>query len=230
MAYNTIQFKGKDQVLKAYQNRSADGWAIFQARQFMFKGVGSEELESILDMLCNGSTNAIYTLKVFDEIENCKEIKGNTPDDGSFNFKLNSDGQEINNLQYRAVSFKDELQSKILELEKEIELLKEEREEDEKPALGGIGQILEHPSVAPLLPVIIEKILSFLSPKKDEGKLIAMPENKPAAIGSVSNLELSDVVNELKKYDPNLLQHLRKLLELAKNDNATFNVIVKSFD
>src|SRR5574343_316699 len=96
----SIQFNNLESVLNAYTNRGVDAWAIFQGSQFMFKGIGLSDLEQILNSLSNGGTNAVYKLKVFEEITDEKNIKNNTPDDGSFNFRLNSDQMAITQSAY----------------------------------------------------------------------------------------------------------------------------------
>src|SRR6266481_1912546 len=86
----TVQFYGREAIKQAFNNVNADGWSIWQDRQMITKGVGLPMLESFFDLL--GDSPAWYTLKVYDEIEDSKQIKDKTPADGSFTFVLSNNG------------------------------------------------------------------------------------------------------------------------------------------
>src|SRR5262249_7741280 len=80
-----IMFVGKDDVMKAFDSRGLDTWGLFQGKQFMTAGEGSEQLEQWLERL-EKTGNVIYTLKV--SREDAEDITSVTRDFGSFNFKL----------------------------------------------------------------------------------------------------------------------------------------------
>lgn len=224
----TVQFKGKETVLAAYSNRQSGAWSIWQSKQFMFRGYGEDDLSSVLTALEQGGTNAIYTLRIYDEIEDVEKIKSNTPDDGSFNFKLNAETQELTQSQYTSYHL---LQEKIQSLENKIEEL-----EDQEPELnaGGLSGILDNPQIKAILPVIIERVIKNIFPEKNN-----MPENNnnhyynpapaPARIAGIEHdQELLQAAKELQEYDKDLVDHLRKLVVLAQTNPETFKMLISS--
>jgi len=126
---SSIQFRGKNTVLEAFGNyQDADAWAIFQAKSLLFKGIGSDHLSQVLDMLEPGGSDAIYQLKVYEDIDNAKNIKEKTDADGSFAFKL---GREEN------VIGGASLHTRLLE--ERLKKLEEQNdgEDDEDKTIGG---------------------------------------------------------------------------------------------
>lgn len=225
---NSIQFINKEAVIQAYDDRDVKAWAITQGKQFMFKGYGSEDLIPVLEMLENGATNAIYTLRVFEEIQDKKKIKSNTPDDGSFNFRLNSEEMLIRGSQYTNFQKNNEIMQKLIALEEKIDA--KEEVEERNDSLGKIGNVLSHPVLAPLIPVILEKVMALLSP----GQKNLLPASVGlAGIDSDTNElngNLAIIVNELKKHDPQLEAHLYKLLNIAKTNPESFKQILNFFN
>jgi len=207
----SIQFHKKQGVIDAFNNRGVELFSIFQNKQFMFKGEGGEELENILQSLAESGTNATYTLKVYEELEGVEKIKSNSPDDGSFNFRLNEELVNNNNNSYHL------LLEKINKLEEEIETHNEKPEQENNI----IGAIISNPNFAPVIPVLIEKIMSLIFPK---------PPSSQMSIGAISqnDYSLNDVLESLKKHDPELELHLYKLLQIAETNPETFKILINS--
>src|SRR5574337_188524 len=226
----TLQFSNKESVINAYDNRNVEAWAIHQGKQFMFKGIGRDELITILDSISKGGTNAIYTLKVFEDIDDLKAIKNNTPDDGSFNFRLNADEMIVTQSAYTSALSNMAIAKKLEEIEERLnrdEL--EEVEETEKPeSLGVIGKILDHPAITPLIPVLMEKIIStiFKNEPTQADKLKYAPS---MAINGITEDELiKSLIEKLKLYDKNIIIHLNKLIEIAETNPVLFNSIISA--
>src|SRR4051812_30719901 len=103
---SSIQFVGIEAVVTAFENIKCTAWAIAQGGQFMFKNAGAtaedatNELRDMLEAIEKSSTNALYTLRVYEGIADRSSIKNSTPYDYSFNFKLNGENQLITNAQY----------------------------------------------------------------------------------------------------------------------------------
>lgn len=221
----SIQFDKKDSVIAAYNSRDVEAWSIWQGKQFMFKGLGGDDLESVLDALCNGGTNAIYTIKVYEGAPELINIKSNTPDDGSFNFRLNDGSQQ---LPVNQMSAHVQLLERVKVLEAQ---LIEDREnfEDEKPdGMGRIGEILGNPIIAPLLPVFVQKLTEIIMGKGSGNPAIA--NYTPAVINGIQEVDLSldQIINELQERDPDLKIHLFKLLQIAKTNPDTFRLLINS--
>jgi len=225
----SVQFNDKLQVEDAYKSRGVDAWSIWCSKQFMFKGVGFDSLENILNTLCDGSTNATYTLKVYEDIENENEIKSNTPDDGSFNFRLNDEKQNIRKEQLGAFYRNDTILKKLDEIDKRFEAL-ESFEEDPRRPKSAIGELLENPAIAGIVPTIIELLVKAISGAGAGAVAANIPQvqNTISGIPDNERKDLDVVINELKRFDPNVLEHLKKLLDLARNNNQLFNTVVNS--
>lgn len=222
----TLQFNSLESVLDAYDNRQVESWAIHQGKQFMFKGQGHDELLTILNSISKGGTNAIYTIKVFEDVDDVKKIKSNTPDDGSFNFRLNSDQMTLTTEQYTSVYSNRAIAEKLEALEKRL-LEDEEIENEKNKSLGKIGDILEHPVIAPIVPILLEKIISTIFGNNNQNNQNNM---LPAmAISGISDDEIiEDTIEKLKVFDPEVKNHLLKLLEMANNNNELFKIVINS--
>lgn len=246
---SSIQFRDGEAVLSAFENRKVEAWSISQGKQFMFKGIGSEDLRAVIETLSDSFSSATYTLRVYEDLKYIKEIKSNTPDDGSFNFKFNEDLKE----NYRVMgggptsySQKENnlILSKLAGIEERLNREEmEEPEENKTPSLGIIGDILAHPAIAPIAPTLIQTFLEFITGKAVPGNLNnnqnlrmapEMINSNSYQSNSISGInedqQLNEAIIKLKSYDSNLLQHLQKLIVIAENDNTTFNLIIKSLD
>lgn len=223
----SIQFNNREAVLLAFQNRAVEAWAIWQGKQFMFKGIGESELNEILEVLSNGGTNAVYTLKVFEGVEDASAIKSNTPDDGSFNFRLNSPEMALTQSSYTSALSNIAIAEKLAKLEKRFEEEEEENIEIPVNSLGKIGEILDHPVIAPFVPILIEKIVGVLFGNNEPAKSQAF---LPAT--TLSGIEeetmINEVIRKLKIHDPNLCEHLQKLLEMAEHKPDIFKAVINS--
>lgn len=237
---SSIQFRDIDSVTDAFNNRSVEAWSISQGKQFMFKGIGSDSFVTILKTLNDGDTTALYTVRVYEDITNEKEIKSNTPDDGSFNFKLNEDLRE----NYRSLRGVNEYygRSKESTIMQKLQEIETRLDEEERPApvneLGIIGKLLENPTIAGLVPTVLELIVNTLTGTKAPVNYMP-PQINPPPASQARNAVLNginedkiiiEVVEQLKTYDPNLARHLQKLLEIAQNDSRAFNLIIQSLD
>lgn len=224
---SSVQFKNKNAVLDAYTDRDVMAWSIWQGKQFMFKGWGLEELEPVIEALSSGGTNAIYTLRVYEDLEDKRQIKSNAVDDGSFNFRLNDERQEITNGQY----WRNDNREHILEKLERIEArLDEEPEVKTNSSLGKIGDILEHPAILPVVPVLVEKVLTALL----GGNPPAQPKLNYSAPQSLAGIDSNEdeliriSIEKLKQYDPELPQHLAKLVEIAETNPSVFKALINS--
>jgi len=155
-----VQFIGIDAVVKAFEYKKTAAWSIFQGRNLLHKHEGkdidesADTLQEFLQMISTGTT-AIYTLKVY---ENVEKITEKTGCDGSFNFRLVGE-----DTRQRTNEYFENGRSKLLErLEAIEEKLNDDEEPEEPPsALGALGNILlADPSK---LPQLVSSLLSTLS-------------------------------------------------------------------
>lgn len=229
---SSIQFRDSEAVLAAYLNRNCPAWGLFQGKQFMFKYEGSTvqegeaALTEVLDMLGNGSTNAIYTLKVYEDFSG-KKIKENTPCDGSFNFRLNDENQVITNSQASSFKKQDLILEKLAVLEARMDSENEEEEEEDETekALGKIGSYINHPVVAMIAQALFPGTkLPALAPAAP-GQTLG---NVPAA--ATPDQQIEQALEILKQRDPKLHEHLGKLAAMAVHQPANFEFLIKTLD
>ena len=230
----SIHFRNIEDTVNAVKSTGYEAWSVWEQNLLLCKGIGTDDLQQFLDLLSDGGTNAIYTVKYYAKIADKDDIKNNTAHDGAFNFKMNGDGQEITQAQYGSIKHSNELQNRVSGIEAKIDLIAEALERDtdeveEKPnRLGIIGEIMAHPSIAPIMPRLIESFLGALQPQQQPQR-IPMP-----AIASVGNIpadnELQAAIDKLKTFDPKLSEHLTKLAIIAEQQPQTFKMILNSLD
>lgn len=232
----SVQFKSKEATIQAFQNVEVEAWSVWQHKQLLFKGIGDQDLNAFLDMLCENSTNAIYTIKWYEDIHDKKAIKDNTPCDGSFNFKLNADTQEINQSQYGVIKHNNELASRVGAMESKFDLILEklegESEEEEQPnRLGIIGDIIGHPAIAPMIPTFIAMLTGTQYPAGNYKGHLQPMQNYQATVGNIPNeTKLNDAIERLKLYDDKLADHLLKLAIIAETDRNTFAMVMQTLE
>lgn len=213
------QFLGEDQVLAAFENRDAVNWSCWQGRQMLFKYDGNNKAESTealnkwLGMMCG--SKAVYTLKVYDDLQG--KIKSTTPDDGSFNFKLEeeTDFAERRQGYVGGVARSNPMLSVLQGVQQSLQEIKTELA---KPAAAEPEEIpmweriLDHPVTGALL----GKMLGVEIPMEPAGAMSGVP-------GAWS---LEDSLAVLREQDPDIEAHLAKLARLAKVNPPQFKMLV----
>lgn len=247
----SVQFRSAEMALQAFGNTDCEAWSVWQGKQLLYKGIGDEDLKAFFDLLEDQASNAVYTLCYYEDITSKKNINSKTPFDGSFNFRLNSDRMEITQAQYSKVGSLNELQSKVSAMENRIgdfldKLENREEEEPEPPnRLGIIGDILEHPAIAPLLPQLLAMVTGTNKQigyaNQINGKQAVNGDEIPGvvrmgAVGAVSNVppaitdKTNQAIERLQLVDPNLSDHLTMLANLAEKDPGTFQLLLSSLE
>jgi hypothetical protein len=254
---SSLHFVGKEAVLEAYHNRQVIAWSLWQNRQFLTKGMSAAELDIFLDSLWSEST-AIYTLKVYEDITEPKEIKEKTPCDGSFNFRLREREEPYVNGGRNYSSRGDD--RKYEELEAKMNLILERldgdevEEEETTDTLGAIGKFVGS---------------LFNDPDKFEktlGVIKQLMQPQPTAIGNVNMIDagnaslspssiqpmqtnttqqnapvkkelnqeeltrLYTAIETLQANDRDIVQHMEKLAQIAVNSPAQFKTLIGMLD
>jgi hypothetical protein len=220
----TVQFRGLETVLKAYENRNLPAWSLWVGQQFLFKYEGSTvdeavlQLNEVLEMILKDGSTAIYTLKVYEDLPAGGKIKEKTPADGSFNFRLQEDSREY--VRGNGNSYNSQiatLEARIKELEAENE------EEEDESGLGAINEALEHP--------LIEKLLSSVF-----GINLATAQHHVPGptISGINDADRETKINRavaiLKQHDIRLDEHLTILADTAVNSPQTFSYLLGMVD
>lgn len=233
-----FQIKGVDNIISAYDSRGADCWSLWQDKQFITTGCGSEELQTFLDIISGGDTRIVYTLKIYDGITNSKEITDKTPCNGSFNFSLG--------LSYIKDPEKENYDSKrFREIEEKIGALAEnlnppEPEESWKDIFVGF---LKEPDALIKL-INAGKMILGINPGPQSAGYSQQP-----AMGAIGNINesmtrptftpeqtqarinrLAAAIETLDKNDPGLVEHIEKLAEISVKSPGQFSFLVKALE
>lgn len=245
----SLQFIGIDQIVKAFNYRQAELWAIFDGRRLIHKGEGADALREFLDMIAGSQTTATYILKIYDDLDDAKAIKSNTPDDGSFNFKLHQyQGSGEGGIVRR--HYGDPVQAEILArldgIEGKISGVGEPGEDDE----DGFGEQLQTAVIGMLQdPNKLKNFLDIFRSSAPTGGALTGPY-RPASVGSAnpgsgspaaptlggqpltaeSLQRIGDIIETLARHDPNIVEHLDKLAKLAERSPKKFSSILAIFD
>lgn len=247
---DSIQFYGKETVVSMYEKRKAESWSIWHKKQFLFKGVGEEELEEILSALESneGRSNPMYTLKVYDSITDPKQIKERTEADGSFNFRLyDVEEREASRLGYRS-----KLELEIVELREKIAAMEAEEEEPEEGAMGVIGKVLgffNEPEKAEKIINVVRSILSPAQPPHYIGNIYKLGDEESSAnfeqvrptmeqttqpgkrqYTQEELTRLSGALETIVQNDNKALEHLEKLASIAAKNPVSFQSLLTLLD
>lgn len=230
----SVQFRGIDNAITAYENMEIPRWGLFQGSQFLMKYSGSnmkegaELLKQYLDALDlrSADTNT-YTLCIYDTAE---KINSATKYDASFNFRL------VDNIDaYNGNKMSGVVESRIAGIEEKLNRLLEDPETAEPTAkeqlFGALGKILEVPQVQAAL---ANKLLGIIDGVGNTltGLFNGAPQR--AAIGTVTsnstvldeNAKLQQAVNILVQVDPQLGTHLLQLAMVAEKDPKKYEQLI----
>lgn len=233
----SVQFRGIDNAVKAYENMEIPRWGLFQGSQFLMKyngtnmKEGAELLEQYLNALDlrSADTNT-YTLCIYDTAD---KINSATKYDASFNFRL---VDNINEYQAGKTGF---LENRIAGIEQKLNDVLDPAQ-DEPAELtptqqiwATVGKILEHPQIQQALAQKMVGVIEGLS--NTLGGVFKQPV---AAIGSApaavapnttiqdENAKLQQAVNILVTIDPQLGTHLLQLAQVAAADPEKYNTLI----
>lgn len=220
-----VQFIGRKSVVEAYEYRQIAVWGLFAGKSFICGGEDSGELNNLLAKIEGSESAAVYTLKVYKNIDDPDEIDDKTPCNGSFNFKL-SKIYETEKTGYTA------LMSRLDAIEEKINGSGEDDEDDEPAGISGIlSGLMKDPQQ---LVALVGAVKALFLPGS---KQVSQPV--PAAVGAVVNNQMSDpsvyerlddALQRLGTADPNIVDHLCKLADLAEKKPETFNFLIKQLD
>lgn len=227
---SAVQFRGLQDVLQAYVDRGVAAWALFQGKQFLVPCIcdsveeGQADLNTLLEKLQNGGTNAIYTLKVYEDIPGGK-IKENTPSDGSFNFQLNGNNMTMYEGKQQYVGSIAAIQSELSAIKRELQ--KKEGEPEELTTYDKVMGFVETPAGAMVLQTVLGAIFG-------QHRVSAPPPQtyRPSAINGVNDndAQIKQAIDILKQHDEKLGEHLLKLSKIAIDNPQSFKMIVATID
>lgn len=229
----SVQFRGIDNAVKAYENMKIPRWGLFQGSQFLMKyegkdmNQGAELLDEYLNALDLRSADSnTYTLCIYDADG---KINNATKYDASFNFRL------VDNIDnYNQNKIAGGVEMRIAGLEDKINQLLADPA-DEEPTVkdqifGALGKILEVPQVQQALAAKLLGIIDGVG--NTVGSMFGAPQ-PVRAIGSTTpaalqdeNAKLQQAINILAPIDPQLGTNLLKLAGIAAADPNKYNMLI----
>lgn len=242
----TFQIRGADNVIQAFKNRDVKSWAIFQGKQFLFKGDDETDLQSVLEFIANGS-KVVYTLKVYDSLTQ-KEVKEKTDSDGSFNFILLDEGEDYDqHAQYANSNRAGKLYERLRAIEDHIagigQIEPEEKPETFEDILKGF--IKEPDALIKLINA--GKMILGINPGPNINGYPAQPapayNGQGQRIGNINKSmttpagtpeerlnRLASAIDILEKNDPKIVEHLEKLASISEGNINQFNFLLQALE
>lgn len=227
MATKYIHFRGIPAILKAYEFRGVETFAVFQEKMLMYKGNSKDELSQFLNMLSEDACT--YTLKVYEHIE-LDQVKDNTGSDGGFNFKLVNEEEDYGPHTY------GNKRNKLLERLERLEAMKglpDEIEEEETLEEAAIG-MLKRPWELAELANVVKGIFNMQPGYVPARPINTMGSTGQTMSGTQSKEQMLDrlerAVDTLEKHDPKIIEHLEKLAMIASNNASQFNFLISALD
>lgn len=250
MAGSTVQFFGKENALKAYENRAIATWALFQGKQLLTSGNDAAGLSEFLDMV-DGSS-CIYTLKVYKSENDPDYITDKTECNGSFNFKLLAvpagRGEAVAGMGARYSGYSNPVMDKLQGvINEEVAAAIDKRlnggANDDKETWNDVimGYVNDPERLVPIINAIGGFIGQFIrpgagmganvqlagsiagpQPAKRVGETPAMVE-PPVGVTS-EQVRMFNAITRLEKVDPDLLNTMEKLADMAENNPAKYKM------
>jgi len=233
----SVQFRGIDNAIKAYENMKIPRWGLFQGSQFLMKyegrdmNEGADLLQQYLESLDQRSADGnTYTLCIYDTDQ---KINSATKYDASFNFRLTDNINEHMQTKLSGV-----METRISGIEEKLNQLLADPEEEEELTpkdqfFAAIGKVLEHPQIQQLL---AQKLVSIIDGVGNTVSGIFKPAQLPtAAIGATKtpgpdveaeNAKLQQAITMLIEVDPQLGTNLLKLAGIAVADPSKYNLMI----
>ncbi len=248
---SSIQFRGMNEVLDAYEARAVDAWSLWQGKQFMTKGIEGESLKTFIAALCKAGSTAIYTLKVFEDVTDIKQIKSSTDHDGSFNFRLfERDEESVGGGSYRSpgsLSYRfEQLEERMNKFFEKVEEEDPEEEEEKNDVLGTITGLLQDPDKLEKLINLGRSLLGSPQPSYTLGNVSRAggdtgqqggPSLSPSNITPEKIADPEDRLNRLgvaidtlEKQDPLLVEHMEKLAKISTDSPRQFLQLISMLD
>jgi hypothetical protein len=223
-AQKRVHFTGIEEVINAYEHYGIPAFAIFSGKDLHFRCMpdtieeGSKSLETFLEML--GPMNWEHlTLKVYEDTS--KGIKARTDYDGSFGFQINENPNKGDGVGNNAVL------SRLAAIEKKLTAEDSDDDEMNDYGLGKIGQIMQHPAIEPLVPLLTNKLLDFLigpDPHAQTARIAG-----PREVTTDEQVTIDAAITRLKATTQNLGELLLKLAEFSEKQPVKFKIYMGTF-
>lgn len=234
-----VQLIGKAAVLQRFDAAGCEAWALYQGKQFIVGGIGSEDLTEWLESFEASGTTATYTVRMYDGEEKPTSSTGNTDYVACMTFKL-IDAYEGMGI----AGHSNSLMQRLGAIEKQLKERTEERE-DEGTDIGSIVMgYLQDPAKLAQVAGIVKMFVAGATPLP---AAVGTPAAAPAAIQGIGAVtpgaaavpvtedeaklpRLAAALDVLGAKDPQICEHLEKLAKLAQDDPGLFKAVISKLD
>jgi len=241
--YGAVHFRGAEIAIEAFENRRAKSWALFTGKQFLASFVGesveqaAEALDKYLSLMNQPGNIAVYTLKVYDDMTPGEKIKSNTPDDGSFNFRLQEPTPGLPAVAGLNTAGNYEMLQLLKKMDARIERLETEPVEEKEPAepkniMGQIKDFLELPGMQALISGVVQKLTGNAQAPSLGNINVQYPPQSTTGTAEYDP-EVNEYTALIDAYKiiknsglPDALAMLQKLADIAATDQEKFKSIV----
>lgn len=224
-----VQIIGRKAVVERFTKLNTDSWALYQGKQFIVGGLGTDVLEEWLTDFEATESTATYTLRVYDSDQAPTSATGNADYIACLNFKI-VDAYEG----YGIAGHNKGLMQRIKGLEEKLE------GKDDKEEGGGLGEIImgwfEDPSKLAIVAGVVRQLMGG-APLPQVGVALPAPIQTISGLDPQNETEMEDNVTRvskaldvLEKYDPQLVVHLEKLAKLASTNTLLFKAVISQLD
>lgn len=227
MRSSACLFRGIPNTMKAYDSMDIPAWSLANGKDLIFSYNGDSQTEGRsmlmqgLQMLEDNESQAILTLRVYDEHPANQKITNKTEWTNSFTFAL-FDPEDGMVHQPRG---KSALLARISALEEQISGNDDNKDEKPRGIQGMIGSLLERPDIQERLIQTVTGIVSnIFGQQKPIAAMAGIPQGQPQAQqqeGSAYDALPADQQDKIKmamevlmKRDPLLGDHLLKLAQM----------------
>lgn len=235
------QLRGIDQIMSAYQNMRVDVWSVWHGKNLLTKGAGETMLEEFLKLIALNGSNAIYTLKIYEDLTEAKQVKEKSESSGSLNFKLDTVDFDTMGGGYNE---QNKLWRRLEQLENKIDAIKEPAES--KTLEGAAIGLLNDPAGLATLITAVKQLFQPAIPKYNYGNGSNYNTNMGQAVGNtgqnkssndyldiISDIEferLSNAMKDLNEKDPQIIAHLEKLAKMARENPSQFQMLITTLN
>lgn len=230
-----IQLIGKAAVIDTYGDFEGNTWGLFMGKQLIIAGEGGTELEKYLDRFAPAGSTGSYTLRIYDEDTAPGQVRAGTEYACSFNFKITDTYGGAGIAGFGTLGARLEAIEKKLEAPQEddgfTEIIMGWLREPHKLAtvLGAVRGLLM-PNAMPLpLPAPAQTIGGIRSPEPEIRHEMKNDINGVATDDATYD-RLAAVLDTLQKHDPQILEHLEKLADIAVKKPAMFKMLLTTLD
>lgn len=228
-----VQLIGKDQVISTFEALDSRSWALYQGKQFIVGGVGSDYLDTWLTNFAAAGSTATYMLRAYETDGVPSSSTANTDYIACISFKVVDpyDGMGIHGHDRKLVD-------RIGALEKQLKEKEEEPESEDLSSIvmGWLSDPVKLNHVAGAFRTImgggtgVGGYVENTSAAAPQLQTVSGVNPQPAVDQDAMLDQLSAALDTLGKKDKDLVKHLNKLAELSEKNPQLFKVLISNLD